>query len=478
MTYIRPSSAQIDLWKTFGLDWDWDTLLTYAKKSEEFQVPLANLVANGATYNPDVHGFSGPLDVSFNPHLTPGSFHTIVNATWQNLGVPPDLEPNDGSLLGYGAVPSTLDGHADVREDAARAYYYPVENRTNLHVMLNTTVTRMLWTDDSDGMAVASGVEFVQASGATGTASTRGEVILSAGSIRSPALLENSGVGNPDILSKYSIETKVDLAAVGENLQDQPNGPTIYAVANQNISGFPSYVTHVSLQDLFGNDTDALYQYGVSQIPSYAATIAAKNNGASNASTQEQILRSQLDLLYSTDTPASEILNIGLGQLVGATFWSLLPFSRGNIHINSTDKLAQPAINPNFFEFDWDAKVEVATARMVRQWLTTPPLVNLTVPGTQTPSFETLPANATDADWLAYIEAGYGSNYHPVGTCAMLPKNMGGVVDNDHLVYGTKNVRVVDASVLPLQVCGHLTSTLYAFAERAAEKMKSAAASR
>lgn len=473
MTYIRPSAAQINLWQSFGLDWNWDTLLSYAKKSEEFQIPPPNVIANGATFDPEVHGFSGPVDVSFNPHLTPGDFHTVVNQTWQSLGIGPDLEPNDGDLLGYGAVPSTLNGHADIREDAARAYYYPVENRSNLHVMLDTTVTRILWTeDDADGSAVASGVEFVHASGEIGTASASGEVILSAGSIRSPALLENSGVGNPDVLARYSIETKVNLPAVGENLQDQPNGPTIFAVANQNISGFPSYVTHVSLQDLFGDDTDSIYQYGLSQIPSYAATIASKNSGASNASTQETLLRSQLDLLYSTNTPASEILNIGLGSLIGSTFWSLLPFGRGSLHINSTDATAQPTINPNFFEFDWDSKVEVATARMVRKWLTTPPLVNWTVPGTLTPSFETLPENATDADWLAYLKAGYGPNYHPLGTCAMLPQDMGGVVDNDHCVYGTKNVRVIDASVLPLQVCGHLTSTLYAFAERAAEKIK------
>ena len=115
--------------------------------------------------------------------------------TWANLGIPHNFGVNGGSVRGFTVWQSTMDREKNVREVAARAYYYPIENRPNLHVFLNTTANRITW-KDCEG-AVANGVEVSHQNGTVGTLAARKEVILSAGSLRSPAILELSGIGNP-----------------------------------------------------------------------------------------------------------------------------------------------------------------------------------------------------------------------------------------------------------------------------------------
>jgi len=300
------------------------------------------------------------------------------------------------------------------------------------------------------------------------------EIILSAGAIRSPAILENSGVGNPSVLSRHSIDVKINLPSVGENLQDQTTIAIVATTLQQNASGFPPFVAQISLQDLFGSTTSSFYNLTRAKLPEYAAAIAAQNGGASSAAVQQHLLRTQLDLLLKSNTPASEIVPLATVNLIGCVFWPLQPFSRGSVHINSTNKTMQPVIDPRFFQFDFDGQMAVATARFVRKFLTTEPLSDTLNISSLNPSFELVPENATDDVWLDWIKtkSSFQPNYHHLGTCAMLPRLMGGVVDNDFRVYGTKNVRVVDLSVVPLQVAGHSTSLLYGIAEWAAQKIR------
>lgn len=163
--------------------------------------------------------------------------------------------------------------------------------------------------------------------------------------------------------------------------------------------------------------------------------------------------------------------------------WALLPFGRGSIHISSgpsplsvggggANASSSPAIDPNFFMNPFDNAVQVAAMRYARRALVTAPLAGYVV-GMAAPTVEEVPLDSEEDDdeaaWLAWAKGVYGSNAHPVGTAAMMSRELGGVVDAELRVYGTRNVRVVDASVLPWQVCGHLTSTIYAVAERASD---------
>lgn len=472
---MRPASSQIDLWPSLGLDLDWDEYISFAKKGEHFQPPGPDLVALGAGYEENAHGFNGLLTTCIAPHMTTGDIHEVFNATFKKLGIPPRHEFNGGDLRGFGVQQVTQDGKVDIREDAARAYYYPFEDRTNLVVMVNTTATRILWSDESSyGGVRASAAEVVNQNGDVSTINATREIILSAGALRSPAILEHSGVGNPSILSKFSIKTKVNLPAVGENFQDQSVIAIIGLPLGENPTGFPAFVAHASLEDLFGSETEAFYNSTLARLPEYAATIAAQNGGASSAEAQEHILKTQLDLLFKSNTPTSELVPAALGPILGGVFWFLQPFSRGNVHINSTERTVQPVIDAKFFQLDIDGQVAVATARFIRKFLTTSPTSDRINVTSITPNFETVPEDASDDVWLDWIKtkSNFSPNFHHLGTCAMLPKKYGGVVDNEFRVYGTKNVRVVDLSVIPLQVAGHSTALLYGVAEWAAEKIK------
>ncbi|KAJ9617000.1 hypothetical protein H2200_000721 [Cladophialophora chaetospira] len=476
MTYIRPASSQIDLWPSLGLDLNWTELLTASKKSEHFQPPSADLTVLGAAYQSIAHGFTGPLDTCYSKHITRGTIHQIFNDTFKAVGIPPRHEFNDGDLRGYGVQAVTQDSKADVREDAARAYYYPVMSRPNLAVLVNTTATRIVWSQQNapDGSVVASAAEIISPTGKTSNITAKREIILSAGAIRSPVILEYSGIGNPKILKTYSIPVKVPLPAVGENFQDQ----TVMAATGlhtlpRNYTGLPGFVAHVSLHDLFGAETAAFYNATAAKLRGYAKTIASQNGGASNATVQEHLLKTQLDLLYKSNTPTAEIVPVVLLNFAGAAFWPLQPFSRGSVHLNSTNATFSPAIDAKFFQFDVDGALAVASARWSRKLIFTEPFSGIMNASTISPSFDLVPANATDEVWLDWIKtsSGYAPNFHHLGTCAMLPRESGGVVDNDFKVYGTKNVRVVDLSVIPLQVAGHSTSLLYGVAEWAAEKI-------
>lgn len=475
MTYIRPASSQIDLWPSLGLELDWEKLLASGKNGESFQVPSPALTALGASFQPSAHGFTGPLSTCISPHATLGDIHDVFNSTFQKLGIPPRPEFCGGELRGFGLQTATQDGIADIREDAARAYYYPVADRQNLVVMVNTTATRIVWSQASpNGSAVASAAEVTNQNGEVSTIYADQEIVLSAGALRSPAILENSGVGNSAILSQQSIATKVHLPSVGENLQDQTT-MTISALALQrNFSGYPPFVAHTSVYDLFGSNASSLLNSTLAKLPEYAKTIASQNGGASSAAVQERLLRTQLDLLFNSNTPASEIVPIATGNEIGSAFWPLQPFSRGSVHISSPDKSVLPSIDAKFFQLDFDGQLAVATARFARQVLITEPLSAIINATTLSPSFDLVPADASDEVWLDWIKtkSAYNPNYHHLGTCAMLPRDMGGVVDNDFRVYGTQNVRVVDLSVIPLQVAGHSTSLLYGVAEWAAQKLK------
>lgn len=203
MTYIRGDAAEIDAWEALGNDgWNWEALYPYYKQVEHWTPPTAAQVSAGGTYDPEFHGDGGPLDVCFLPELSNGTFYQVARDTWDALGYPKIRDVNGGSVRGFDVWPMTVDRDADVREDAARAYYWPVADRPNLK-LIEGTVTRLLWQEETtahpcgSGGVRASGVEYLDSDGVVRVLEVKKEVILSAGSLRTPPILERSGIGNP-----------------------------------------------------------------------------------------------------------------------------------------------------------------------------------------------------------------------------------------------------------------------------------------
>jgi choline dehydrogenase len=199
MTYIRGNIAEFDAWEQLGNPgWNWESIFPYFKKSERYTIPTESQLAAGATYEPQYHGFDGALHVGYVPTLENGSFAPVVIDTWEGLSVHHNPDLNSGDVRGFGMGPQTLDTDLNIRWDAARAYLHPAEHRPNFRVFKGT-VRRITWARGGGkrGLSVASGVEVLADDGKSSLLRANKEVVISAGALRTPLVLEASGIGNP-----------------------------------------------------------------------------------------------------------------------------------------------------------------------------------------------------------------------------------------------------------------------------------------
>ncbi|KUL86374.1 hypothetical protein ZTR_08632 [Talaromyces verruculosus] len=470
MSYTRAQDVQIDSWETAGNDgWNWENLLPYYEKSEGFQVPTVDQIDRGADYDIRYHGVKGPLKVGWPNAMTNSTVFPILNETLNQLGIPYNGDVNGGKMVGLTTHPDTIDRQNNVREDAARAYYWPYQARPNLKIISNTNVNKIIWADKPSGDAIAIGVEITGVDGVDNIYASK-EVILSAGALKSPILLELSGVGNPSILQKYDIPVVVDLPTVGENLQDQTNNGLAWR-GRETWTGLPAFSALPSIEQLYGKDFAAFASTINTSLADYARGVSNVSNGAVKEANLLAAFQIQYDLIFKSQVPFAEIVFVPLGDSVSSEYWTLLPFSRGSIHVKSANASEPASINPNYFMYGPDLHAQGYVAQYVRKIHGTAPLSGLVGDEIQ-PGLALVPGNASASTWESWVKSQYRSNFHPVGTASMLPREKGGVVSPKLKVYGTKNVRVVDASILPFQLCGHLTSTLYAVAEKASDLIK------
>jgi choline dehydrogenase-like flavoprotein len=205
MVYLRPTADEIDSWSALGdTGLSWESLLPYFKKSERFQLPTDTRprALAEASYESSVHGFVGPVKLGWGNDLDPGAFGQALNTTWQSLGFSWNVDPNSGNNTGLGLFPIEKDTVLQIRQDSARSYYLPVIGRPNLHAFTNTTALNINLDSGkghhgAGGAVVAKGVNVILPSGKKQLLRSKQEVILSAGTYRTPGLLEQSGIGNP-----------------------------------------------------------------------------------------------------------------------------------------------------------------------------------------------------------------------------------------------------------------------------------------
>jgi choline dehydrogenase-like flavoprotein len=191
-------SHKINSWESAlgNKGWNWANLFPYYLKHENLTVPSAWQLTDGASYISTDHGFNGPVKVGWRDTIVNGTTFNTFNTSHQAVGIPYNKDVNGGAMHGFYFLPKFVDRDANIREDAARAYYYPFAGRKNLNVFFNTTTNKIVW-NSTAGTPVAGGVQVTAADGTVSIIHANKEVIMSAGSLRSPVILELSGIGNP-----------------------------------------------------------------------------------------------------------------------------------------------------------------------------------------------------------------------------------------------------------------------------------------
>ncbi|EOD49988.1 putative glucose oxidase protein [Neofusicoccum parvum UCRNP2] len=473
MYYARAQNVQVDSWGALGNEgWSWEELLPYYKKSEHIQPPTSEQQAVGITYLPEFHGTDGPLAVGWKVDMMNKTITDIINKTHEAIGVSYNPDLAHGDMVGWAFGEHTQDNQLNVREDAARAYYWPFTDRKNYHLFVNTEAQKLVWAETASGAdAKASGVLVTDSkSGESRTIYANKEVILSAGAVRTPVLLELSGVGNPSILKAAGIDVKIDLPTVGENLQDQALN-SFNGESAKPLTGRSSYVAYPNYEQIFGDDAATVAGELKSNLQAYAQATSESTKGVVTTAQLEKFFQIQYDHIFTDKIPVGEALLLPADSSFSNSYWGLLPFARGSVHVTGTTGEYPAKLDPNYFMLDFDTKLQVAMTKYMRKYHNTAPLGELFAAET-TPGLEAVPAEAEDETWTKWVHENYRSNFHSVGTTAMMSRELGGVVDSHLRLYGASNVRVVDAGVIPLQICGHLVGTLYAVAEKASDLIK------
>ncbi|KAH8846839.1 hypothetical protein MCOR27_010750 [Pyricularia oryzae] len=475
MNYIRAEKAEIDALEKLGNPgWNWNTLFPYYKRNERFTVPSEAQAKAGIKYKAENRGGDGPVRTGFPFDTANSTYGVQIRQTWANVGLPDNQDSSGGDVHGVSSNPLTIDRDAHMRWDAARAYWIPAEGRPNLK-MIRGTARKIVWRTGTSGAVQASGVEYLTAAGEAVVVDARREVVLSAGSLRSPAILEASGVGNPRVLQPLGINVTVNLPGVGENLQEQPNTSLNY-VLRASLTGQNVMQAYATAADVFGSSTRAVAAATLANITTYAKLAVDASGGPTfvNQTAVEVLMRVQHDLLFNQNVTAAEYLTfVRQGGSLSLNFWWLYPFSRGSVHL-SRDSLAdasvvaQPTIDPRLNMVPFDVTAQGMVAKLADKFSETSPIKDIKT------SRGGLGANPTNTQWEDFARSGTAVNSHNLGTASMMKRELGGVVDPELKVYGTRNVRVVDMSIFPLQFSGHPQSTLYAVAERAAEIIKRA----
>lgn len=474
----RPGEIEINAWHDMlgdidGADnWTWDSLFAAMKKAETFTPPSAAIAREGGiTYDASSRGSSGPLQVSY-----PG-FTDILNGDWSPAntaaGNPATNNAYGGENWGAFICTSTIDPATWTRSYSKSAYLDTIDPpRDNYDVLTNALVTKINF-DTSKKPLKAISVEYSPDGGATTkTVKVSKDVVVSGGSIGSPAILQHSGIGPKDVLSAAGVKMLYELPGVGQHLQDhastqmewRTNIPTVGdQIDSQSSPQFLSFVNDAvafpGSDILFGSGAAAQKSSILSNYKNYAPKDSKVNAGyeaavKANANTIWESKTGQVELLMAlTQTNSSVALQVTLQH----------PYSQGSVNILSDDPTEDPAIDPNYLANPADVEILTAGLKFMRSVGNSGALgtaLTEVSPGTDTQS---------DADWEKFIRGSLYTEFHPAGTCSMLPEDMGGVVDGNLLVYGTSNVRVADASVPPIEPSSHLMGGTYGLAEKASE---------
>ncbi|WP_027798349.1 GMC family oxidoreductase [Paraburkholderia dilworthii] len=435
LIYVRGQRDDYDHWARLGNGgWSWQECLPYFKRLEH------NELGESPT-----RGVGGPLWAS-----TIKQRHELVDAfiaASNSLGVETVEDFNTGDQQGVGYYQLTT--RHGLRCSTAVAYLKPARHRANLHVATEATASKILF----EGTR-ASGVQYRQ-HGALREVRANREVILAAGALQSPQLLQLSGVGPAALLREYGIPVVANRAGVGENLQDHLQIRLIYEVSKP-------ITTNDQLRSWTGRAKMGL-QWALMRSGPLAVGI---NQGGMFCRALPHESRTP-DIQFHFSTLSADSAGGDVHAFPGCTYsvCQLRPESRGTVRIRAADMREAPSIQPNYLDTDLDRRTAIAGLRFARRVAAAKPMAALM-------KREVRPgAEAQTDDELLHFCREYGQTiFHPSGTAKMGPASDPlAVVDERLRVYGTRGLRVVDCSIMPTLVSGNTNVPIVMVAERASD---------
>lgn len=432
MIYMRGQAADYDRWRQMGnAGWGWDNVLPYFKRVEDHH-------AGGD----DLHGAGGEWKVT-RQRLTWDILHAVQRGA-EEFGILPTDDFNSGTNEGSGFFEVNQKG--GWRWNTAKAFLTPVKNRPNLKVVTEAHVTALTL----EGQR-ATGVAYERGRQETWV-SARAEVILAAGAINSPKLLELSGIGQSDRLSSLGIEPLHDLPGVGENLQDHLQIRTVFGVSGtrtlNELANSPWGKARMALEYAWRRSGP------LSMAPSQFGMFTRSDPAMETP-----------DLEYHVQPLSTDKLGDPLHPYPAITVsvCNLRPDSVGASHVTSRAQSKQPDIALNYLSAQRDRMVAVASVRQARKLMTARALAPYSpkelLPG---------PGYDDEASLLEKVGDIATTIFHPVGTCRM-GSDPDAVVDTTLKVRGIEGLRVVDASIMPKIVSGNTASPVIMIAEKAAD---------
>ena len=434
MIYVRGQPEDFDHWVQLGnRGWSWEDVLPYFKQAEDWE--------DGAD---EFHGAGGPLLTSRTADKPPLCQKIIEAGTEIGLEYHEDvnhLPPGSGDNIGW--VQQTRRGRR--RQSAARTYLRPALRRPNLSVVTNALVNRVLFRD-----TCAVGVEY-ERGGRVERVDVTEEVILAAGAVGSPHVLQLSGVGDPDHLDRIGIPVRHALPGVGKNLQDHYLARVTCKVTgaktlNETSRGLP-----------FAGEV-LRYLFAGTGMLTYAASLVA----ASVKVLEESATPDIQCLLASGSFAPGPIRRLDDVPGMTAGIWQMRPLSRGYVEARSDRAEDPPAINPRYLSEETDRRAAIGGLKMARRLFAAEALKKYVVG-------ENLPGKdvRSDDELLDYARQ-YGSTvFHATCTCKMGADAMA-VVDDRLRVHGLQGLRVIDASVMPTVTSTNTNAPTIMIAEKGA----------
>lgn len=436
MIYMRGQRSDYNHWAQLGnVGWSWDDVLPVFKQSEDYQ--------HGAD---EFHGAGGELRVEER------RVNWEILDAWRDAaadtGIPKIAEFNRGDNLGNAYF--QMNQRRGSRWSATKAFLDPAKARHNLTILTECHVQKLLL-DNISGEKRCTGIEVRTKKGIETFTATR-EVLLSAGSIGSPQILQLSGVGNGEMLKQRGVAPAHELPGVGENLQDHLQVRTIYKVSN-------TVTLNQRVHSLFGLAAMGIEYFlrktgPLTMPPSQLGAFAKSDENQPTANIEWHVQPLSLDKFgdplhrYNAITPS---------------VCNLRPSSRGHVRIKSKRPEDYPAITLNYLSTEEDLQVAVAGLKYTRRIMSSPALSRFE-PEEVKPGADIV----TDAD-LERAARDLGTTiFHPVGTCKMGNDPL--AVVNDRLeVHGIQGLRVIDASVMPTITSGNTNAPTVMIAEKGAK---------